>query len=206
MVSLTSFFVASLALASQSLAQRTIKILAIQDLSLPDTFVFKPNSVTANVGDMLEFHFAPTGFLPSNHTVAQGTFDKGCQPMPGGFFSGNVTAAPTTPAGAPLTEAELVFQVQVTTTNPMVFYCTTGQHCTRGMYGVVNPSATQNLASYKRTIMSYGPAGVPVSVTGGNLVANPGPIDQTTLVAGATTTTISLLGVAGAMVFAVLMA
>lgn len=202
MVSLKSFFVASLALAGQAIAQRTVKILAIQDLTLPDTFVFKPKSVTASVGDTIEFHFAPTGFLPSNHTVAQGTFDKGCQPIAGGFYSGNVTAAPGTPLG----EADFVFQVQVTTTNPMVFYCTTGQHCTRGMYGVVNPSATQNLDSYKKTIMSYGPAGIPLRVAGGNLVANPGAIDQTTLVAGATTSAVSILGVAGALVFAVLMA
>jgi len=99
MVSLKSLLAASLALASHSLAQRTIQILAIQDLTLPDTFVYKPNSVTANIGDVVEFHFAPTGFLPSNHTVAQGTFEKPCQPMPNGFYSGNVTAAPDTPLG-----------------------------------------------------------------------------------------------------------
>lgn len=93
MQSLTSLLV-FVTLVAQAFGQRTLQILAIQDLSLPDTFVFKPNSLTANVGDTLEFHFAPTGFLPSNHSVAQGTFDSGCQPMEGGFFSGNVTAAP----------------------------------------------------------------------------------------------------------------
>lgn len=93
MQSLTSLLVL-VTLAAQAFGQSTLQILAIQDLTLPDTFVFKPNSLTASVGDTLEFHFAPTGFIASNHSVAQGTFDSGCQPMDGGFFSGNVTAQP----------------------------------------------------------------------------------------------------------------
>lgn len=97
MVSLKALVVASVAAVAS--AQQTIKILAVQDLTLPDTFTFKPHTLTANVNDILEFHFAPTGFLPSNHTVAQGTFDAGCKPMPGGWFSGNVTAVPDTPLG-----------------------------------------------------------------------------------------------------------
>ena len=94
-----SFVLVLVTIVSRALGQSTIQILAIQDLSLPDTFVFKPNSLTANVGDTLEFHFAPTGFLPSNHSVAQGTFDTGCEPMDNGFFSGNVTADPEAPLG-----------------------------------------------------------------------------------------------------------
>ena len=102
---------------------------------------------------------------------------------------------------------DFVFQIRLTNTNPLVFYCTTGQHCTRGMYGVVNPSATQNLESYKNTITSYGPAGIPVRVNTENLVANPGAIDPATLiVSGASASTASMLGVAGALIFAALMA
>lgn len=94
MVSLSSVFIAAIALATRAAAQATLQVLAVQDLSLDDTFVFKPNSLVAEVGDTIEFHFAPTGFLPSNHSVAQGTFDAGCEPLPGGFFSGNVEAPP----------------------------------------------------------------------------------------------------------------
>lgn len=107
MQSLTSLLVLA-TLAAQVFGQSTLQILAIQDLSLPDTFVFKPNSLTANVGDTLEFHFAPTGFIASNHSVAQGTFDAGCQPMDGGFYSGNVTAMPPADPDDPTILAEAV--------------------------------------------------------------------------------------------------
>lgn len=92
-------------LAAQVLGA-TIQILAVQDLTLTDTFVFKPNSVTAEVGDTLEFHFAPTGFIASNHSVAQGTFNAGCQPMENGFFSGNITAEPDTDLGEAVSTRE----------------------------------------------------------------------------------------------------
>jgi hypothetical protein len=97
MFTLKTLFAAAALVASVA-AQGTIhQILAVQDLSLEDTFVFKPREVRANMGDTLEFHFSPTSFLPSNHSVAQGTFERACEPMPGGFFSGNVTAAPGAP-------------------------------------------------------------------------------------------------------------
>jgi hypothetical protein len=99
MLSLKSLFTAAALVASVAAQGRTIQILAVQDLSLPDTFVFKPKDIRANVGDVLEFHFAPTGFLPSNHSVAQGSFEKACEPMPSGFWSGFVPGPPGTPLG-----------------------------------------------------------------------------------------------------------
>ncbi len=45
--------------------------------------VFKPESVTADVGDLLDFHF-----YPKNHSVVQGTFSSPCQPLAGGVYSG----------------------------------------------------------------------------------------------------------------------
>jgi plastocyanin len=44
---------------------------------------FDPSSTTAQVGDVLEFHF-----FPRNHSVVQGSFDQACNPLSGGFFSG----------------------------------------------------------------------------------------------------------------------
>jgi len=99
MFSLKSLVAAAALVISVAAQGRTIQILAVQDLSLDDTFVFKPREIRANVGDVLEFHFAPTAFLPSNHSVAQGTFERACEPLPSGFFSGNVTAPPGTPLG-----------------------------------------------------------------------------------------------------------
>ena len=45
--------------------------------------VFKPESVTADVGDLLQFHF-----YPKNHSVVQGSFSTPCQPLAGGVYSG----------------------------------------------------------------------------------------------------------------------
>jgi len=196
--------VAAVALTTSVAAQRTIPILAVQDLSLEDTFVFKPREIRAGVGDMLEFHFAPTAFLASNHSVAQGTFERACEPLSGGFYSGNVTALPKTPEN-PLGEAGQVFQVMVTTTQPMVFYCTLGQHCTRGMYGVVNPTDSQNLDSYKATIPKNGPAVTPARVQGGRLATNPGVLDASKLPAAASSFQASMAGIVGAMAFALMM-
>lgn len=45
---------------------------------------FSPNSVTASVGDILEYHFAG-----GKHSVVRGDFSKGCSPTSnGGFYSG----------------------------------------------------------------------------------------------------------------------
>lgn len=45
---------------------------------------FKPSSVNASVGDVLEFHF-----LPNNHSVVMGDLSKPCEPAStGGFYSG----------------------------------------------------------------------------------------------------------------------
>lgn len=114
MVSPVSVLIAAVAIATRAAAQSTLQVLAVQDLSLDDTFVFKPSSLVAEVGDTIEFHFAPTGFLPSNHSVAQGTFDSGCEPLPGGFFSGNMEAPPESeedPLGEAVSKREMSFRL-----------------------------------------------------------------------------------------------
>jgi hypothetical protein len=46
--------------------------------------VFVPEVITANQGDILEFHW-----LPHNHSVVMGDFDNPCMPTKtGGFYSG----------------------------------------------------------------------------------------------------------------------
>ena len=44
---------------------------------------FDPDVVTANTGDLLNFHF-----YPKNHTVAQSSFSSPCHPSTGGVYSG----------------------------------------------------------------------------------------------------------------------
>lgn len=65
------------ALAAQASA-KTIKIVVGKS-----GLTFSPDSVTADKGDILEYHFYST------HSVAMGDFASGCTPATsGGFFSG----------------------------------------------------------------------------------------------------------------------
>lgn len=58
-------------------AAETIVIMA-------ENLDFKPASVNASAGDVLEFHFGP-----NNHSVVMGDMTKPCQPASeGGFYSG----------------------------------------------------------------------------------------------------------------------
>ena len=45
--------------------------------------VFDPATVTANVGDLLQF-----SFYPKDHSVAQSSSSSPCQPLTGGVYSG----------------------------------------------------------------------------------------------------------------------
>lgn len=74
------------------------------------------------------------------------------------------------------------------------------------MYGVVNPSDSQNLESYKATIMSYGPAVVPESVGGGEFVRNTGAVTPAPVAAGEKRPTAPVLGFTGAVALALLLA
>lgn len=53
---------------------------------------FSPNSVKADKGDVIEYHF-----LKNKHSVVAGDFTKGCSPQtPGGFYSGTIDASGST--------------------------------------------------------------------------------------------------------------
>lgn len=150
---------------------------------------FTPASITADLGDVLEFHF-----FPRNHSVAQGDWKNACQPATtGGFFSGfvPVSSGESVSAGPPcychrssgpryvkmikqltsVPQSE-IFQVTVTTTDPIVFYCTFGSHCQGGMYGVVNPSGDDSLVNYGAAAKVATSNISPPSVFGGSFVTN----------------------------------
>ncbi|KAF7505918.1 hypothetical protein GJ744_012453 [Endocarpon pusillum] len=162
-----SLFLVAIALADLAFSA-TIEIVAQAAYDKPEPLEFAPNEVTAAVGDVLEFHFAGpgTGVLGSNHSVAQGVFENPCNPAPNGFFSGYMAVNATS------TEANMVFRVPVKSTDPIVFYCTQGQHCTRGMYGVVNGAGDKTLQSYRRSITVNRNAVAPTTIGGGEMVSN----------------------------------
>jgi len=146
-------FLATILVAAVAATADTIKITAQTSLK------FSPDSVEAKAGDILEFHFQP-----QNHSVAMGEFNSingPCVPAPvgSGFFSGYM------PTSAD--ESDKVFRVTINNTDPIVFYCTQGQHCAKGMVGVVNPSGDKTLAGYVAKAGSVSKAVAPPAIEGG---------------------------------------
>lgn len=90
--------------------------------------VFKPDNVEAAEGDMIHFKF-----WPKNHSIAQSTFAKPCEPMQGGFWSGFVPTSDTEKV------ASTTFTYEVKNASaPIWFYCSQGKHCQAGMVGAIN--------------------------------------------------------------------
>ncbi|KAJ5307916.1 Cupredoxin [Penicillium atrosanguineum] len=104
-----------------------------------DGFTFDPDSLTVSAGDKVEFHF-----YPGNHSVAQSSFAKPCQPLSdSSIFSGFVA-----PASG---ESKMVFTLTVNNTDPIWLYCAQIGHCQAGMVAVINPpsSGHDTLAAFK---------------------------------------------------------
>ncbi|KAK0641827.1 hypothetical protein B0T16DRAFT_220990 [Cercophora newfieldiana] len=124
-----------------------------------DGIVYTPNSVTAAVGDVIEYQF-----FPPTHSVVMADFDSPCTPAKtGGFFSG----AFTTSSGMNNT----VFQVTVNSTDPIFFYCGFPTHCESGMVGVINPSTDQTLDAFQSKASSVANTVAPSAPFGGQIVA-----------------------------------
>lgn len=100
-----SAFITALAFVNLAYSE-IIKVVAQADYNKVDPFEFSPNDITANVGDIIEFHFAGPGegVLGGNHSVAQGMWGMPCNPSPGGFFSGYM--------GVNATSTEAVCRIQ----------------------------------------------------------------------------------------------
>lgn len=131
----------------------------------------------AEIGSVIEFHF-----LPANHSVVESSFANPCQPKDHtSFFSGFFPV----PAGSGK-QSDEVFQVEVRDAKPIWFYCAqnNGNHCQKGMTGVVNQNFDKQEFSLRRhreiaaaslqgggTVVS----GVQRFVQGGWRIPNPNP-------------------------------
>jgi plastocyanin len=130
---------------------------------------FEPENVVAEPGDLMEFHF-----LPKAHTFVQSSFDKPCEPLTGdsAIFSGfnfNTTAG----------EAPNVFTFMVLDKSPIWYYCsqTNGNHCQKGMSGVINQNfnSDKTLAKYKENAVktvTKQPSADPLASQGGAILPN----------------------------------
>jgi len=148
---------------------------------------FAPNTVTAAVGDTVQFQFAT-----QNHTATAGNPNAGCKPS-GQFNSGFVPApgaATAATAATPKKTSKLAirgensifvrqtaklpsFTVQVQDTNPITVYCAQAQHCQAGMVMVINPSATgaTSLAKYQ-ALSKQATTNTPAKAVNGGALAN----------------------------------
>ena len=85
--------------------------------------------MTASPGDLINFHF-----YASNHSIAQSSFDKPCEPLEGGdaIFSGFFSASKD--------EHAQMFSIRLNSTDPVWLYCSAAEHCKGGQAMVINPS------------------------------------------------------------------
>ncbi|KAK4446999.1 hypothetical protein QBC34DRAFT_440500 [Podospora aff. communis PSN243] len=123
-----------------------------------DGLVFSPSSVTAAMGDVIEYQF-----FPPTHSVIMGDFNNPCMPAAtGGFFSGGFTTSNG--------QNSNVFQVTVNTTDPIFFYCGFPTHCESGMSGVINANSSQTLAAYQSKASTVANTVAPSAPFGGQIV------------------------------------
>lgn len=106
------------------------------DVGKGSALAFAPDTLTADVGDTLNFHFYNGS---GGHSVVSSTFASPCVPGPNAFFSGYISGDQT---------GDQTFIVNVTSTDPIWFYCSLGPHCLDGMVGVVNPPSGQTVSDY----------------------------------------------------------
>ncbi|KAI9772616.1 MAG: hypothetical protein M1839_002429 [Geoglossum umbratile] len=125
--------------------------------------IITPDTITAAVGDHVQFAFYPTG-----HTVTSSDFNTPCSPN-GLVNSGFINGGP-----------DPVFVVLINDTNPIWLYCALGNHCQSGMLAVINPPSGGNtLTAYKANANSATSGDDPAGVAGGSLVS-PGSSDNST--------------------------
>ncbi|KAA6410094.1 MAG: hypothetical protein FRX48_05513 [Lasallia pustulata] len=165
-------------------AYATTHVIGVGDGGL----VFKPDSITAAAGDMLEFQF-----YPAEHNVIQGSFSQPCQPVNSSAFYSGYMPVSSGPGSK-------TFTVMVNDTNPVWFYCSVGSHCQSGMVGVVNPPSdnSMTLAGYKSassSATSKTPSvvqgGVVAALSSGSSTSSASTSAMSSSMSGTATTTIS---------------
>ncbi|KAI0149995.1 hypothetical protein F4776DRAFT_188462 [Hypoxylon sp. NC0597] len=128
-----------------------------------DTFV--PNTVTASVGDIIQFQFSN-----GNHTVTQSAQDTPCQPL-------QATVATAIHSGhIPFQDGQTTvgtFNMPVTSTDTMFLYCATGPHCQEGQVMIVNPTDDQQIVNYAKAAASTNSSVDGSAVSGGTVASIP---------------------------------
>ncbi|KAI1097156.1 hypothetical protein F4804DRAFT_347410 [Jackrogersella minutella] len=126
---------------------------------------FVPNSVTAAVGDIIQFQFSN-----GNHTVTQSAENAPCQPL-------QATVATAIHSGhIPFQDGQTTvgtFNMPITNTDTMFLYCATGPHCQLGQVMIVNPTDDQQLNNYAKGAASTNASVDGTTVSGGTVASIP---------------------------------
>ncbi|KAI1210433.1 Cupredoxin [Annulohypoxylon truncatum] len=123
--------------------------------------VYTPDSITANVGDMVIFEF-----MSANHTATQSTFATPCKLMEGGMDSGFQPNANNTVNPPPKVA------MQVMTTDPLWFYCKQTGHCGKGMTFSINPTAAKTQAMFQQMAIAQNGTGAGSAITGNSTASS----------------------------------
>jgi len=138
----------------------TVKAKSIDiDVGEDGALSFKPDTSTANIGDTLEFHFYSGS---GGHSVVSSTFDSPCVPAPNAFFSGYIKGSDS---------GDDTFIVNVTSTDPIWFYCSLATHCQGGMVGVVNPPPGKTADDFAAAAAKVAKGSAPAALQGGVLTS-----------------------------------
>jgi plastocyanin len=139
---------------------------SVQTVSVgKDGLVFTPDTITAKVGEEIEFQF-----FPKNHSVVQADFNNPCNPSEGGIFSGFIPS----PAGA----ANKTFTITVKDDKPIWLYCAAllpKPHCAQGMVAVINPPANSpnTLDAFRQLASTTNTSTAPSNPSGGDVENTP---------------------------------
>ncbi|KAF3922613.1 hypothetical protein AA313_de0208348 [Arthrobotrys entomopaga] len=141
--------------------------------------LFTPEVVYQDVGQEIRFQF-----YPQNHSVAQSSFENPCTPLGGqsssaGFFSG-FNAVAKVDGSIP------TFTINVSSSDPIYFYCAQGRHCQSGMVGVINPPTSDTINSFKAAASKVPFAQVPLNPPTRDLPSPEFSLSSSSVLPGAT--------------------
>jgi len=140
--------------ATSTAAAGSVPTIAVAQSGL----TFSPNSVTAAQGSKVVFQFFQAG-----HTVTQADFNAPCVPS-------NATGAINSGLSSTGSGAQSFFTIDVTSTDPIWFYCAQVGHCQAGMVGVINPpaSGTESIDAFASAAKAVAASNaIPSNVQGG---------------------------------------
>lgn len=161
-----------LSVAGFAAAQQT-HIIKVGDGGL----AFNPSSLTAPVGDTVQFQF-----VAKNHSVTQSTFDNPCvfkdQGVDSGFLKvdANATEIPS-------------WSFQIDSTDALWFFCAQivngTSHCQNGMVFALNPTAEKSFDTYKAKAMNNAAEGGAAGASGSAAASGAAPTASESAAGGA---------------------